>query len=254
MFFKDVEQFERMTGVGNHIEIVLFCAPGKSGLPGHFVTHVDDPLFFGILRGMTQSAPTATSSRRHGGGGGARTGAASHHHHKKAYREIVHRTAVLETNDQHQSRTYRKDLRGVHEAGMGFGFYDESPSSSSLPSVALVVAYDRQRLSFAGFPATRHPHSDCFVNAVVLPITGRMSLHFETRAPLVSACGGGDGTTANHGTKNKVFVSLNHDTRSVDAAHTMKEANALLERVFSVAATLSFRRDKPTSIALPPRT
>lgn len=221
MFFKDVEQFERMTGVGNHIEIVLFCSPGKSGLPGHFVTHVDDPLFFGLLRGMTTQQPSlsSSSSRRGGGGVGAQ-------HHKKAYREIVHRTAVLETNGLHQSRAYKKDLRGVHEAGML-----SAPMPSAAPSLALVVAYDRQRLSFAGFPATRQPHDDCFVNAVVLPITGRMSLHFESRVPFSSKCD--DVNKAR--TNNKIFVSLNHDTRSVDAVHAMKEANALLERLFSVA-------------------
>lgn len=121
---------------------------------------------------------------------------------------------MLETNDLHQSRVIKKDVKNVHEC-----------------EHVLIVAFDRQRLSFVGFPSMRSVHSDCLVNAVIFSTGNRVSLHFERRQH----------TSIDQPCFNKVYISYSCDDRNNNVHSAMNEVNAMFARLMEVAATLKLR-------------
>ena len=188
---------------GNYLEIQPFCGQSDAG---HFKTHVADHLFYGLIDAL-------------------RPGRYAKKYHKKFFKELVYRNITMETNESHQSRILKRDVKNMHEAhGADDG------------ALALIVVYDRQRLSFVGFPSTTSIHSDCYVNAVVFPISNKVSLHFERREYP-------DQTFA-----NKVFISFTRDDRGGSGSTPSEDINAIYARLMQIAAEMASAGNRRSSL------
>jgi hypothetical protein len=188
MLFEDEESFSEIVGRGNHVEILPFSV--RREVPGQFVTHVDDPVFYGLI-------DLLRSKHRQ--------------FQKRFFKELVYRDMTQHTNDLHQSKIFKKEVKNVHETDGN----------------ALVLVFDRHKMSFAGFPSDKNVHGNSYVNTVVFPIGACVQVHFERRECV---------DTAQY--FNKVFIGYDRGMRDEDVRRSMKDINFIFERLVSGADSL----------------